>query len=152
MQTLEQTLSHVPFLADLSLYQLEQVARCAEPVAFSANQFIFHQGDEADHFYIITQGKVAVEVVVPGREPITIQTLEVGDVLGWSWFYPPYRWHFDAQALTVTRAIAFNAKCLLIRCDADPDLGYKLTKRYAHLLFERLQATRLQLLDVYGDH
>ncbi|HMA36652.1 MAG TPA: cyclic nucleotide-binding domain-containing protein [Chloroflexia bacterium] len=147
--SLEDSLAHQPFLADLTRYQLEAVARCAAPVSFPANQFIFHEGDEAEHFYILTQGRVAVEVVIPGRPPINIQTLGPNEVLGWSWFYPPYRWHFDALALTATEAIAFEANGLLRLCNHDAEVGYKLTKRYAHLLFERLQATRLQLLDVY---
>lgn len=150
-QPLDPALTHHPFLADLTRYQLEQVVQCAHPVSFAAGEFIFHAGDEADHFYVLIQGQVAVEVLVPGRPPITIQTLDRDDVLGWSWFYPPYRWHFDALALTLVHALAFDARCLLYKCDTDRDLGYKLTKRYAHLLFERLQATRLQLLDVYGN-
>jgi CRP-like cAMP-binding protein len=73
-------------------------------------------------------------------------------VLGWSWLFPPYRWHFDARALELTRAIALDGKCLREKCEEDHDLGYELVKRVAQIIMERLQATRLQLLDVYGVH
>jgi len=72
-------------------------------------------------------------------------------VLGWSWLFPPYRWHFDAHATTVVRATAFDGTCLRGKCDADPALGYELTSRFAQTLIERLQWTRLRLLDVYGN-
>lgn len=88
--------------------------------------------------------------VVVKDQPRPSADLPAGEVLGWSWFYPPYRWHFDAQAITLTRAIAFDAHKLRELCDRDHTLGYALTKRFAYVLFERLQATRLQLLDVYG--
>jgi CRP-like cAMP-binding protein len=88
-------------------------------------------------------------VFIPGQGRITIETIASGDVLGWSWLFPPYRWHFDAQALELTRAIAFDGACLRAKCDDDHDLGYAL-QRFARIMMQRLQATRLQLLDVYG--
>ena len=93
---------------------------------------------------------MALQVFVPGRGPITLDTLGAGEVLGWSWLFPPYRWHFDAQTVEQTRAIAFNGECLRTKCDADPHLGYALMQRFAHIMMQRLQATRLQLLDMYG--
>jgi CRP-like cAMP-binding protein len=150
MPTLDPILTHHPFLADLSARQLEEMALCATPVSFPAGTFIFREGEEADLFYALTQGRVAVEIAIPGQPLLTIQTVQGGEVLGWSWFYPPYRWHFDAQAVTLTRAIAFDARKLRELCERDHTLGYALTKRFAYVLFERLQATRLQLLDVYG--
>jgi CRP/FNR family transcriptional regulator, cyclic AMP receptor protein len=88
---------------------------------------------------------------VPARGPVVIETLEGGEVLGWSWLFAPYRWHFDARTLTVVRATAFDGACLREKCAADPALGYDLMGRFAHVLMERLQWTRLRLLDVYGD-
>ncbi len=78
------------------------------------------------------------------------QTVAEGDVLGWSWLFPPYRWVFDAQALELTRALVFDGTCLRGKCEDDHNLGYELMKRFAHVVVQRLQATRLQLLDVYG--
>jgi CRP/FNR family transcriptional regulator, cyclic AMP receptor protein len=81
---------------------------------------------------------------------LTIQTLGVGEVLGWSWLFPPYRWLFDARTIELTRAIALDGKCLRAKCDEDHHLGYEMVKRFAQVIIERLQASRLQLLDVYG--
>ena len=119
---------------------------------FDAEQYILHEGEEATNFYIIHQGKVALEIFTSDRGPITIQTIGEGDVLGWSWLIPPYHWHYDARAIEPTSAIALDAKCLRAKCEEDHDLGYELLKRFAHVITQRLEATRLQLLDVYGVH
>jgi hypothetical protein len=79
-----------------------------------------------------------------------ITTLGAGELVGWSWLFPPYRWHFDARATELTRTIAFDGACLRDKCEQDHDLGYELMRRFASLMLDRLQATRLQLLDVYG--
>ena len=71
-------------------------------------------------------------------------------LLGWSWLFPPYQWHFDARALELTRTTALDGQCLRIKCEEDHELGYRLGQRFAHVMMQRLQATRLQLLDVYG--
>ena len=82
---------------------------------------------------------------------MTIDTIQEGEVLGWSWLFPPYRWHFDARALQLTRAVAFDGKCLRDKCDRDHDLGYEMVRRFAEVITQRLQSARLQLLDLYGD-
>jgi len=150
MQTLGPILAEHPFLKGLDPRHLQVVTGCASNVRFEAGQFIFREGEEANQFYIIRHGKVSLEVFAPGRGSITIQTVGEGEVLGWSWLFPPYHWHFDARALELTRAIAFDGRCLRTKCEDDHDLGYELVKRFAHVIMERLQATRLQLLDVYG--
>ena len=111
---------------------------------------LFREGDPADTFYVIRHGSVALETFVPSRGAITIETLEAGEVLGWSWLFPPYRWHFDARALAAVRATAFDAACLRGKCDDDPALGYDADVALRGVLIERLQWTRLRLLDVYG--
>ena len=108
------------------------------------------EGEDASRFYIIPEGKVALETVGPRPEPVTIQTVEAGEVLGWSWLFPPYRWHFSARVVEQTRAIALDGVCLRTKGEADHNLGYELVKRVAQVMMERLQATRLQLLDIYG--
>jgi CRP-like cAMP-binding protein len=150
MQGIETNLAFQPLLRELDAEELETISECAHTVSFAAGQAIFYEGEVAQHFYIITHGKVALQVYGPGRGPITIETIDDGDILGWSWLFPPYRWHFDAQALTTTQAIAFNAMCLRGKCEGDHSLGYKLVKVFSHLIMERLQATRLRLLDVYA--
>ncbi len=125
------------------------IVGCAANVRFEAGEYIFREGEDANQFYIIRHGKVALELFTPERGVLTIQTLGAGDVLGWSWLFPPYRWRFDARALELTRAIALDGTCLRNKCDEDHNLGYELVKRFAQIIIERLQATRLQLLDVY---
>jgi CRP-like cAMP-binding protein len=150
MQGIETNLAFQPLLRELDAEELETISECAHMVSFDEGQAIFYEGEVAQHFYIITHGKVALQVYGPGRGPITIETIDDGDILGWSWLFPPYRWHFDAQALTATQAIEINAMCLRGKCEVDHSLGYKLVKVFSHLIMERLQATRLRLLDVYA--
>lgn len=152
MRTLEPYLAEHPFLKDLDQKFLKILVGCASNVRFDAGQFIIREGSEANNFYIIRHGKVSVEVFAAGRGSITIQTIGEGDILGWSWLIPPYSWRFDARAIELTRAIALDGKCLREKCEQDHDLGYELLKRFSHIITQRLEATRLQLLDIYGAH
>lgn len=149
-ETLERVLRDHPFFRDLRPEFLEVITGCAANVRFPAGARIFTEGEEANRFYLIRGGKVAIEVFAPGRHVLTIQTLEEGDVLGWSWLFPPHRWHFDARAMEEVRALALDGKCLREKCEQDHDLGYELMKRFSAVMVERLQATRLQLLDIHG--
>lgn len=149
METLEPILAKHPFLKGLEPRHLKILVGCASNVRFNAGQFLFHEGKEANEFYMIRGGKVAVQIQGAERGPITVQTIGEGDVLGWSWLIPPYRWRFDAKALELTRAIALDGKCLRTKSEEDHDLGYELLKRFAGIIVERLEAARLQLLDVY---
>lgn len=150
MDTSEYVLGEQAFLKGLAPAHLMAIAECAHPVTFASGEYVFHEGDPANHFYIITYGQVSLELHVPGRGSHVIQTVGKDEVLGWSWLFPPYRWHFDGRALTMVRAIDFNGLCLRGKCDSDHDLGYELMQRFAQTMMARLQATRLQLLDVYG--
>lgn len=150
MQNLESVLAECPVFTDLDPRFLHLIVGCASNVRFDPGQFIFHEGTEANHFYLIRHGKVALEILTPGRGPLIIQTVGEGEVLGWSWLIPPYHWHFDARTVDLTRAIALDGKCLRQKCEEDHHLGYELMQRFAHLMEQRLQATRLQLLDLYG--
>jgi CRP-like cAMP-binding protein len=150
METLERILSAHPFFAELDPEHLRLLAGCAANVRFDAGGFVVRAGDEADQFFLIRHGKVALELAAPGHPPLVVQTLGEGDILGWSWLIPPHRWTFDAVAVEPTRALALDGTCLRTKCEADHHLGYELLKRVAHVLAQRLEATRLQLLDVYG--
>lgn len=152
METLEPILAQHPFLKGLDAKHLKLIVGCASNVVFQAGEFIFRTGENADHFYIVRQGKVVIETYSPVKGPITIHTRQQGEVLGWSWLVPPYKWHFDARALELTRAIALDGKCLRTKLEEDHDLGYELMKRFTLIIAERLEATRLQLLDIYGDN
>jgi CRP-like cAMP-binding protein len=138
-------------LKDLSKPQLRLLAGCASQVRFEPGQVIFEEGEEANHFYLVRHGKVALITHAAQRGEILIQTVDEGDVLGWSWIVPPYRWCFDAQAKTLTRAIAFDGKCLRAKCEKNHQLGYELLKRFSCVIADRLRAARMQLMDVYGE-
>jgi CRP-like cAMP-binding protein len=150
-ESLEHLLADVPLLEGLSEAERALLAGCARNVRFAEGERLFREGDAAETFYLVRHGSVALEAFVPARGPVTIETIEAGEILGWSWLFPPYRWHFDARALSVVRATAFDGVCLRGKADADPVLGYRLLSRFAQVLIERLQWTRLRLLDVYGD-
>jgi CRP/FNR family transcriptional regulator, cyclic AMP receptor protein len=119
-------------------------------VRFEPEHVVFREGEAADQFYLVREGLIAVQVLVPHRGFVTVETVNEGEVLGWSWLFPPYRWHFSARTLQPTRALAFDGLCLRGKCEEDHDLGYELMKRFSRITAERLQATRLQLLDLYG--
>lgn len=148
-ETLERVLGEHPFLKGIEKSYLQVLAECGSNVRFDAGEVIFREGEPANLFYLIRHGRVAVETYAPDRGPVIIQTLGEGDLLGWSWLIEPYRWRFDARAIELTRAIALDGECLRGKCEEDHGLGYELMKRIAHVIEHRLQATRLQLLDVY---
>lgn len=150
MKTLEPLIAEHPFFKNLDKNYLESIVGCASNVRFDAGQFIFREGEEANQFYIIRQGKVVIESSPPGREPISLQTFSDGGILGWSWLVPPYHWQFDAKAVELTRAIIFDGKCLRNKCQEDHNFGYELLNRLVPVLGKALEAARMQLLDVYG--
>jgi CRP/FNR family transcriptional regulator, cyclic AMP receptor protein len=151
IRTVEQLVGAAQLFSGLAPQHLETIAGCASTARFAEDEHLFREGGSADTFYVIRSGSVALETHVPGRRPARVLTLHEDDVLGWSWLFPPYRWQFDAQALEPVRAVAFDGTCLRTKCTNDHTLGYELMRRFAQVMVSRLQATRLQLLDVYGD-
>jgi len=149
-QMLERVLADHPLLEGCEPQYIRLLADCARNVQFNADELIFRQGEEADQFYLIRRGRVALEIPTPERGSIILQTAGKGDFLGWSWMITPYRWHFDARAVELTRAVALDGKRLREKCEADHHLGYEVIRRVASIMEDRLQATRLQLLDIYG--
>jgi len=152
METLEPILAQHPFFEGLEPVYLKLLVGCASNVRFEAGAYIFRRGEEANQFYLLRHGRAALEIFAPQCPPITIATLEKDDVLGWSWVVAPYSWRLDARAVEPTRAIALDGKCLRTKCEENHDLGYELLKRFVHIVEQRLEATRLQLLDVYAPH
>ena len=150
MKSLDNILREHPFLAGMDERHLNLLTGCAANVVFKKNEFLFHAGDPANLFYFIRKGRVVIETYVPEKGPIAIQSRGEGDVTGWSWLVPPYRCHFDTRAVELPRAIVLDGKCLRENMEKDHDLGYALFKRFAVLIAERLEATRIQLLDIYG--
>ena len=152
MAGLERILGEHPFFVGFSPEYSQLVAGCARNHMFQAEQYLFHEGEPANEFFLIRHGKVALEISAPGRTPIVIATLGAGEIVGASWVIPPYRWTFDARAMELTRAIGIDAACLRGKCEADHHLGYEMMKRFLPIFVKRLHATRLQILDVYGRH
>ncbi len=150
MQSLAPILANHPFFQGFEPRYMQLITGCASNVRFPAGYSIFREGEPASTFYIVRQGKVALETMAAQQGSRVIQTIEDGDVLGWSWLFPPYRWHFNARTIEETRAIALDGACLRQKGEADHDFGYELVKRVAQIMMERLQATRLQALDIYG--
>lgn len=150
METLEPLILEHAFFRGLNPEFGHLLVGCAKNVRFDAGEYLFREGEEADYFYLIRHGSVALELHAPGRPALTIQTLREGEIVGASWLVPPYRWSFDARAMELTRAVALDARCLREKCESDHDLGYELMKRFVPVMLGRLQATRLQVLDVYA--
>jgi CRP-like cAMP-binding protein len=150
LRKIDSLLAEVPAFAGLDPAQLTLIAGCGQNVHFEAGSQLFREGDPADTFYVIRHGAVALDIHVPAREPVTVETLHGNDLLGWSWLFPPYKWSFDGRTVEEVSAISLDGACLRGKCDDDHELGYELMKRFAQVVVERLQATRLRLLDVYG--
>jgi CRP-like cAMP-binding protein len=149
-QTIDELLVRHSFFEGLEPHVIELIAACGSNEKFSAADYLAREGQQADKFYLIRHGTVALELHVPGQGPLTIETLQEGDILGWSWLFAPHRWQFAAKALSLVRVTAFDGVCLREKCEEDHDLGYEFMKRFAGIMIARLQATRLQLLDLYG--
>lgn len=143
-------LKGLEFFEGVSDAYLLELATCGSPERFGAGQTIFRQQGAAERFYVLMDGRIAVSLETPDRGEVTIQTLVAGDVLGWSWLFPPHIWHFDARAVAETAVIAFDGPCIRARCDADPALGYELMKRFSRVVVRRLQASRAQLTDMFS--
>lgn len=152
MENLERILSDHPFFHGVNKGFVELAAGCAKNARFESGDFIFHEGEAADQFYLVREGRVALQVAAPGRGAATFLTLGAGEVFGVNWLVPPYRWVYDAKALERCRLIAMDAKCLRGKCEADHSLGYDIMKRLMPVLIDRLHETRLQFLDLYGSH
>ena len=143
-------LAEQPFLAGLPEQQLDTLLQDAMPVRFHANDVIFKEGEPANRFYLLLGGEVVLESRYPQRQggykSWSVEIIGPGDVLGWSWMFPPYRWHFDARAVSPVKAIFFYGTRLRERCEENHELGFELMRRFAEVTVRRLQATRLSLL------
>ena len=149
METLQNILTAHPFFTDIPARYLELVVGCASNVRFGAGEFIFHEGEDAHKFYLIREGSVELHIASERRGPLSIVTLKQGDILGWSWLFPPYRWKFSARTLEPTRMFAMDGDCLRGKAEHDHDLGYELLKRFSRVSESRLETMRTQLVAAY---
>ncbi len=138
-----------PFLSGLTPHQLDLLAPLATRSMFHAGNRIFREGTPADQFWLITDGRVDLDSEVPGYDNLVFETLRAGTVLGWSWMFPPHRWHFGATAVATTYAVTFNGPLVTALCRRDPALGYELSMRFLQVMGNRLQAARLRLGELH---
>jgi CRP/FNR family cyclic AMP-dependent transcriptional regulator len=137
-----------PFLHGMSREQLAVLAGAASDVMFPAGRRLFEDGGHASHFWLIQSGHVFLDLHVPGQGRIKIESIGMGELLGWSWLFPPYQWTFGAVAATPVEAFELNAPTVRASCSSDPELGYDLTTRLARVVASRLQAIRVRLISV----
>jgi CRP/FNR family cyclic AMP-dependent transcriptional regulator len=137
-----------PFLAGMNLTQLALLTDCAMVSQFKPGQVILREGEIANRFYLIESGKVVLESGEGFGAPMVIETIGAGDLVGWSWMFPPYTWHFTARAIEPTTAIFFYGTILREYCERDSSLGYELFKRMAPVMLRRLQSARKKMLAI----
>lgn len=149
-QNLEKIIRRHAFWKGLDSVYFHVLEGFATLVTWGPGEGVFQADASAEHFYLINRGCVCLETLVSGRNVVTIQMLGPGEALGWSWLFPPYRWHFSARSRVFTEAVAFQAKALREYAQENHDFGYELTKRVGQIILDRLQATRLRLVNFYA--
>lgn len=149
-EDLSKLLKSHPFFKGMDKKSRKTISGCAKNEVVKAGEYLFKEGLDADKFYLIREGLVTLELHVPGRENMVLETRHAGEILGWSWLVKPYVWNFDARALEKTRLISLDAKCLRTKMEKDHTLAYDLFKRFIPVMGDRLEASRLRLIDLYG--
>ena len=138
-----------PFLAGMNRGQLSLLTDCAMAVSFEKGQLIFRENECANRFYLIESGKVVLESGGSPSSPVIVDAIGAGDLLGWSWMMPPYKWHFTARAVEPTEAIYFAGTILRDYCERDHSLGFELHKRLSAVMMKRLQGARRKMLEMH---
>lgn len=146
LNALNEAITNHAFFRGMKTEHLSQLTDGAKSVQFKIGDVLFREGEPANQFYLIESGKVALEAHEPADGTTLVQTLVAGEVLGWSWLFPPFTWHFQARAIQPTKAIALSGAHLLVTAERNSDFGYELIKRVAQVVIHRLQASRKQLL------
>lgn len=150
MKTIHDLLAEHPFFNDLAPSYFELIVGCGSNKVYKTDSYVFREGDNADRFFVIRRGRVRLQITHSSRGSITIATIGPGEVFSWSWLFPPYQWYFDARVIEEVHAVVLDGVCLREKIETDSKLGYELMRRFAQIIRKRLQATRLQLLDIYG--
>jgi CRP-like cAMP-binding protein len=150
VKELKQLLLEHAFLKGMEERYIDRIAEFARLKVVKPGEYLYRNGDPADCCYLLRDGCVAIELYHPSRGPVTLQTVGADKVLGWSWLVPPYEWKFDGRAIELTRGICIEAGHLREECERDHEFGYQILKRFVPIIAERLEATRIQLLDLFG--
>ncbi|MGD0814992.1 MAG: Crp/Fnr family transcriptional regulator [Verrucomicrobiota bacterium] len=146
MPSLTEAIAAHPFAADMKPEHLKKLVGVAMFKQFERDHVVFREGEPANRFYLICHGKIALECRSGVHPAPVLQFIGQGDVLGWSWLFPPYYWHFDACTVEATSAIFFYGTRLRDQAEKDPDFGHELMKRVAAVVIKRLQLVRVQFL------
>src|SRR5262249_10578372 len=136
-----------PFFAGMKEELLAELNDWTRLIGLQSGQYLGRTGQTADALYLISAGRVAIELDAPQRGQVCVQCLEPGEVVGWSWLTPPHRWRFSARALEPIRALEIDGPRLRQLCKENHELGYELLRRLIEVIGARLTATRLQLLE-----
>lgn len=152
MESLDTILEGTDLLRGLRRRHLQVIAECGTPVHFEPGEYVARWGDVAESFWLVLEGRLALGLDVAGRAELTVAAVGAGDFVGFSWLGPPHQMQFDVRALTSVEAVRFDGRAVRARCNTDMWLGFELTKRFAGLAAERIEAMSMQLMDVYGDH
>ncbi|MFJ4776908.1 Crp/Fnr family transcriptional regulator [Streptomyces sp. NPDC088762] len=144
------TPSPVRIAAMLSTEHRGRLMSQAREVNFREGARIFDEGAKADSFWIVRSGTVTLEIPVPGRRPAPVENLGPGELVGWSWLFPPYVWQLSAEAMTPVRAYEFDGPGVRMLMDADPTFGSAIGHWVGRVLSLRLQQTRTRLMDLYA--
>jgi CRP-like cAMP-binding protein len=142
----------IKLLSALPPPQRERLMALAREVSFPEDTRIFEAGGTADRFWVIRSGAVSLTQRVTSLQRVTVASLGSGDLLGWSWLFPPYQWDFGAEAFSPVRAYEFDAAAVLRLCEEDPQLGLTLVRFVAEILANRLETTRGRLMEQYRSH
>jgi CRP-like cAMP-binding protein len=149
IETIEPLIRQNPVFKSLNPEHIKLIVGCAANAIYNTDTYVFKEGDISNTFYIIRKGRIMIETYSESGEAIGIQTISDGEVLGWSWMVPPYKWRFNARAVEQSRLIAINGQCLREKFEHDHGLGYTMMTKFMEIMTDRLEATRLQLLDIY---
>lgn len=152
MDSLATYLEGTDLMRGLPPWHLKTVADCATRVKFEPGEYVARWGDVAESFWLVREGRLALELGLPGRLELTVAIVGTGEFVGFSWLTPPHQMQFDVRALTHVEAERFDGRALRASCNADPWLGFELTKRFAQVAAERVETMSMQLMDLYGEH
>jgi CRP/FNR family transcriptional regulator, cyclic AMP receptor protein len=152
MNEYRSVLSAHAFLGNMKAEHLDKIAECASYIEFPQGQYVFRQGERAEHFYLILEGSVEVELFSAAGGPVVLQKVGRGSVLGWSWIIPPYLWRFDARVLQPLKTLEIDAARLRGMMAKDSGLGYEILNRFIHTVCERLESERMRLVELYASH
>ena len=149
-QVIEDYLSSHVFFSGLDDSFIKFLSNSARELRIKKGDVLFKQGERADKYYLLRNGRVSVQVPALMGPTLEIQSLGEDQIIGWSWLIPPYRWNFLARATEDSDLLEFDGNAILARCEKDPKFGFELFKRFARLMSERLDAARQKMMDEWN--